>query len=338
MASISSTFNISITQGFFEQLFPETISYGSSGGPGWNTSVIQTDSGSEERQARWSEARRRYNASFGIRSQDDLETIREFYMVQQGSFGEFRFKDWAEYASTPNGITNKDTGNIPSPTDEEIGVGDASGTEFQLIRTYTVGTKTQARNIYKPRSGTVIIALDGVEQTSGFSVDTTTGIVLFTIPPGTGVQITAGFEFDVPCRFDDGADTQLNITIEAFEAGSLSVPLIEIRNNQTLQSDFFYGGGSDQTISADVTISLASGRTLRFNSGAVENLEIILPLTDELEAGGPYFYITNSGVNLLRLVPSQGIGSGFELANLSQDDTVIVLLADDGSTKTWYAI
>lgn len=338
MTTVSTTFNILITEGFVEPLFPESISYGSSGGPGWNTAVIETDSGAEERTARWSEARRRYNAAFGIRDQQQIEEIREFYMAQQGALGEFRFKDWADYASTANGITNIEKGNIPTFNDILIGVGDASETQFQLIRRYEDGTKTQIRNIYKPRSGTVKIGFDGVEQSGGFSVDTTTGIITFTVAPGTGVQITAGYEFDVPCRFDTAADLQLNITIEAFEAGSLSVPLIEVRNNQTLQSDFFYGGGSDLDISVDTFITLASGRTLRFDSGATENLEIILPLVDNLEPGGPYFYITNRGTNLLRVVPVQDAAGGLELANLGQNDTIIVLLADDGGTKTWYAI
>jgi uncharacterized protein (TIGR02217 family) len=76
-------------------------------------------------------------------------------------------------------------------------------------------------------AGTVRVALGGVEQLSGWTVDTTTGIVSFTTAPGSGVAVTAGFEFDVPVRFDsDSMDVNLDIE----RLGSItSIPLMEIR-------------------------------------------------------------------------------------------------------------
>ncbi len=59
----------------------------------------------------------------------------------------------------------------------------------------------EIRTITKPVAGTVQVYLDGVEQPSGWSVDTTTGLVTFGVPPTLGVEVTAGFEFDVPVRF-----------------------------------------------------------------------------------------------------------------------------------------
>ena len=71
------------------------------------------------------------------------------------------------------------------------------------------------------------IAIDGVGQTSGWSVDTTTGIVSFTTASAAGAIITAGFEFDVPVRFD--TDT-LDVTLDIERLGSItSIPLIEVR-------------------------------------------------------------------------------------------------------------
>ncbi len=76
-------------------------------------------------------------------------------------------------------------------------------------------------------AGSVRIALAGVEQPSGWSVDTTTGIVSFGAALGSGVAITAGFEFDVPVRFDTDA---LDVTLDLERLGSItSIPLLEIR-------------------------------------------------------------------------------------------------------------
>ena len=72
------------------------------------------------------------------------------------------------------------------------------------------------------------VAVAGIEQLvgSGFSCDPTTGLVTFAAAPPAGALVTAGFEFDVPVRFDTD---ELEIDLAAFEAGAVpSVPLIEI--------------------------------------------------------------------------------------------------------------
>jgi uncharacterized protein (TIGR02217 family) len=59
------------------------------------------------------------------------------------------------------------------------------------------------------------------------AVDTSTGLVTFAVPPGAGVPVTAGFEFDVPVRFD--SDT-LDVTLDIERLGSItSIPLVELR-------------------------------------------------------------------------------------------------------------
>jgi len=83
------------------------------------------------------------------------------------------------------------------------------------------------RTIAKPVVGSVMIALNGSPQASGWSVDSTTGLVTFATAPGSGVAITAGFEFDVPVRFDTDA---LDVTLGIERLGSItSIPLLEIR-------------------------------------------------------------------------------------------------------------
>ena len=79
------------------------------------------------------------------------------------------------------------------------------------------------------RSGlqTIGAQADMVEQMSGWTLDTTTGIVTFTTAPANDVIVRAGFEFDVPVRFD--SDT-LDVTLDFERLGSItSIPLLEIR-------------------------------------------------------------------------------------------------------------
>jgi uncharacterized protein (TIGR02217 family) len=54
-----------------------------------------------------------------------------------------------------------------------------------------------------------------------------TGLVTFATPPGPGEAVTAGFEFDVPVRFD--TDT-IQVSVDAFQAGEVpAVPIVELR-------------------------------------------------------------------------------------------------------------
>jgi uncharacterized protein (TIGR02217 family) len=205
---------------FHEVRFPDNISRGARGGPERRTQVVELASGDEERNASWANSRRRYDVAYGIRRADDLASVVAFFEARNGRLYGFRYKDWADYKS-----------NLPSQaitaTDQQIGTGTGSLQTFQLAKRYTSGAQTWVRTIAKPVAGTVRVALGMVEQLSGWTVDTTTGVVTFTTAPAGGVVIRAGFEFDVPVRFD--SDT-LDVTLDFERLGSITaIPLLEIR-------------------------------------------------------------------------------------------------------------
>ena len=119
-------------------------------------------------------------------AQAELDEVRAFFYARQGRAHGFRFKDWGDHKSClPSGT--------PAPTDQAIGTGDGTTTAFQLVKRYASGNQTWTRTITKPVAGTVKVYRDGVEATSGWSVDPTAGLVTFTTAPNVGVQITADF-------------------------------------------------------------------------------------------------------------------------------------------------
>ena len=82
--------------------------------------------------------------------------------------------------------------------------------------------------IRKPVAGSVLVAVGGAPE-ANVSVDTTTGRVTFAAGhvPAAGAVVTAGFEFDVPVRFDTD---YLEIDLSHFEAGQIpNIPIVEIR-------------------------------------------------------------------------------------------------------------
>ena len=205
---------------FHEVRFPDNISRGARGGPERRTQIVELASGDEERNASWANSRRRYDVAYGIRRADDLAAVVSFFEARNGRLHGFRFKDWGDHKSClPS--------QVPAPTDQPIGTGDSTTTGFQLLKRYASGGQIWTRTITKPVAGSVRIALDGAEQLSGWSVDTTTGVVTFGAAPGAGVAITAGFAFDVPVRFDTDV---LDVTLDLERLGSItSIPLLELR-------------------------------------------------------------------------------------------------------------
>lgn len=207
---------------FHEVRFPPRLSFGSSGGPERRTEIVTLSSGHEERNTPWAHSRRRYDAGVAMGSLDDLETLIAFFEARRGQLHGFRWKDWADHKS-----------GLPShpvaPGDQTLGLGDGSTTEFQLFKTYASGGQSYARPIRKPVAGSVRVAVAGTERVAGtdFTVDTVTGIVTFAAPPGIAQSVTAGFEFDVPVRFDTDL---IQTSVATFQAGNMpSVPVVELR-------------------------------------------------------------------------------------------------------------
>lgn len=205
--------------------FPTDISFGSQSTPRYKTTVVVLGSGHEQRNAQWSQSRNRYDAAYGVKDVSDLESVINYFHAMEGRTHGFRFKDPLDYNTGGYKSSNSTTDVIQNAT------ADGATATFQLIKRYTKGTRTTVRNITKPVDGTVLVAIDGGTLTEGvdYSVNTTTGIITFLsspLPSSAPGTITAGFDFDVPCRFDTD---ELPFSIEDIDLGTASIPIIEIR-------------------------------------------------------------------------------------------------------------
>jgi uncharacterized protein (TIGR02217 family) len=202
---------LEFSMAFIETRFPTDIAYGSTGGPEYSTDIVITQSGHEQRNSNWSQARARYNVAHGVKTQAQLDALIAFFRARKGRADGFRFKDWTDYQAVG----------------QSIGTGNGTATIFQLKKNYTSGGITQSRTITKPVTGTVAIYLNGVLQVSGYTVNTTNGQVTFSSPPANTVAVTADFEFDVPVRFDTD---RLSSTLDTYGSHSWhDIPLVEVR-------------------------------------------------------------------------------------------------------------
>lgn len=201
---------------FIEQQFPVDISFGSSGGPTYRTSVVEALNGSRKKNKIWSYPLHRYDVSYALKTMEQLEAVIEFFHQCEGRAHEFRFKDWADFKSCSHH-------QQISLTDQQIGIGDGIKTNFQLIKSYGT-TNPKTRPISKPIENTLLVAIDGV-LTESYTVSDK-GVLQFDTAPSPGVNISAGFEFDVPCEF--GAD-EMETSLDMYKMGSISLPIQEVR-------------------------------------------------------------------------------------------------------------
>jgi len=207
---------------FHDVRFPASLSFGSVGGPERRTDIVALANGFEERNTPWAHSRRRYDAGLGLRSLDDVETLIAFFEARQGQMFGFRWKDWGDFKSC---IPSRE----PSASDQMLGIGDETQTAFQLVKTYASGPGAYTRPIRKPVSGTLRVSVGGdpVQEGVDFEIDLTTGILTFAHAPDVGADVRAGFEFDVPVRFDTD---RIQTSVASFKAGDVpNVPIIEVR-------------------------------------------------------------------------------------------------------------
>lgn len=202
---------------FHHVRFPLDIALGARGGPERRTEVVTLAGGGERRNGRWAHSRRRYNAGYGIKSRAGMQAVLAFFEERRGRLHGFLWRDGLDFSSG---------GATPTALDQAVGVGDGERTVFPLTKRYGAAFDPYLRPIAKPVAGTVRVALEGEEVSTGWTIDVTTGELGFAVPPGAGVAVTAGFLFDVPVRFDTD---RLDIELNGFDgAEAPNIPLVEI--------------------------------------------------------------------------------------------------------------
>lgn len=201
--------------GFHDIQFPTDISYGVSGGSGFNTTILTLSSGKEQRRINWSQSKGQWDAAQGVKTQAQMSTLITFFNARYGRAYSFRYKDWSDF-------------QLPFPGDDipTQFTTDGSTATFQITKPYIDAAGSYLRPLKKIVAGTTVLYDNGV-LSSDWSADITTGIVTLgaTTKATTGHAIGVTCEFDVPTRFDTD---DLKAAIVDFDNLEWSqIPLVE---------------------------------------------------------------------------------------------------------------
>ncbi|MCQ8184242.1 DUF2460 domain-containing protein [Parvularcula maris] len=201
-------------ESFRDVAFPEEIAIGARGGPSRHTDIASLASGAEVRRARWTGSRRSWQIALPSLEAAEAARLTAFFEACGGRRLSFPFRDPFDHATAEGGADI-------SANDVSLGVGDGSRTVFPLIKTYD----EYERPIGLCVEGSLRIAVDGGELSTGFALSTERDAVIFDTPPTDGVAVTGGFLFDTPARF---ASDDLVLQLGARGASVPSLELVEV--------------------------------------------------------------------------------------------------------------
>lgn len=209
---------------FLDERLPLDVRLGASWSDAYEVQITRTSSGAEYRKLVHPLPVRTFTVNFTTDQADLWTRVIALYHRAYGKYAGFRVRCKDDYS------TNNRTG---TPTALDVTLANTASGVYQLRVFYggngaaLSGVGYPSRTIFKPVSGTVVVAKNGVTLTTGVSVDATTGLVTISPAPLITDTITAGCQFDIPCRFNSAIEMTA-VSPSLRDCGSIDI--IELLN------------------------------------------------------------------------------------------------------------
>ena len=161
---------------FLEDVLPVNVRMGASYTDGYEVEITTTASGAEYRKLTHPFPVRSFHVNFTMLRDDLASQVLALYHRAYGTYAGFRVKCLDDFS------TYNDTG-VPTAFDFTALL--VSTGVYQICKGYgsggtPLGIGLPYRKIFKPVSGSVLVGVNSVAPTQGWSVDTTTGLVTFS--------------------------------------------------------------------------------------------------------------------------------------------------------------
>lgn len=216
---------------FIDEYLPSrVVGYPVRVGPRFSTQLVTVDSGAEQANRRWANPLRSVTIPDGVRDQATFEAVKAHWLIMGGPAHTWPWRDPTDFASVD--LSKINHAPTVSGLDQLIGTGDGVQTEFQLTKTYSVGSSSYVRPIKFPIVSSVIVTVNGVDPTVAspsvmWSVTREGGVITFNEPVNMGAPVRAGFLFDLQVRYE--SDDTFGGIMKTFGVGGFAdIPLMEV--------------------------------------------------------------------------------------------------------------
>ena len=312
------------------QLDPD-ISYGAVGGPTYGTTIQTTASGHEYRIARQAQARRKYQFAKELMEPAEWGQLLEFWHARRGHLHGFRMKDWADYSSAADGV------GAHAATDQVIGTGDGTTTQFQLLKIYDFGgINPYTEAITLPVAGTVLAKV-GATITTAFTISNPGGVITFATAPANGLTITAGYQYDRAVRFDTSNEWYSQRLTQGYLGSWQTIECIELLGEVELPELWYPGGVRKQDASQDVVLTYDYEMwDLRVQTGGGgPTITAWLPAPDRVPGGPRIFTIFCTTGSTNSVVVKDDAGN--TVVTITAGNAKRIALSRAGSNYVWLA-
>lgn len=167
---------------YYDLIFPECITYGSTGSPRYMTDKTEVASGSEARNARWEYPKHEYTILLENLPAPEVSEVMNLWHVCSGPHAGFLFLDPMDHTSA--NTTDALSGTTVSPTDQLVGTAVGSISDYAIYKYYQSGAREKRRRILYPQEGSLRIAVDGFECFN-WTYSNSTNMLTFTLALGS---------------------------------------------------------------------------------------------------------------------------------------------------------
>ena len=193
--------------------FPDNICYDIVNSIIYDTNIIKSKNGREQRIINFSSGKNLYKLIYKFQNKNEIEKIVNIFNIVKGRANGFRFKDWFDYRIEK----------------QQIAIDDAR--ILYLYKDYRIDNVVYRKRIYKPVENSIEIFINGEKDNSIIKfVDYDNGTIEFydNLLVNSGNKIEISCEFDIPVRFN--SDKLNIITKNKNQYETEPIELIEIEN------------------------------------------------------------------------------------------------------------
>lgn len=206
---------------YYDIIFPECISYGSTGVPRYQTEKAEVLSGDEQRNTRWAYPKHEYSINMENLPANELAEVMNIWHVVKGDFAGFLFMDPLDHTSS--NTANALSGTTVTDEDQLVAVAIGGQETYPLFKEYQVNSRIVQRRIKFPKDGTIVVSVDGYSTTQ-WTYDYDVTLLTWDVSQGATENVSVLSNVFINAAGWDALEVGDLVTLSGFVNGANNTP------------------------------------------------------------------------------------------------------------------